>query len=88
MDMGVMRCIIIGLGTAFQRLIGVSKIESFSAVTTIFLGQSEMPIVLKPFVGQLRGTELFAIMTSGMAAVAGSTLAGYAGLGVRPTRSP
>src|SRR6202023_558403 len=78
-----MRWIIVGLGAAFQRLLGVSKIESFSAVTTIFLGQSEMPAVLKPFVGQLRGTELFAIMTSGMASVAGSVLAGYAGLGVR-----
>jgi CNT family concentrative nucleoside transporter len=80
---GVMRWIIVGLGAVFQRLLGVSRIESFSAVTTIFLGQSEMPAVLRPFVGQLRGTELFAIMTSGMAAVAGSTLAGYAGLGVR-----
>jgi CNT family concentrative nucleoside transporter len=78
-----MRWIIVGLGVLFQKLLGVSKLESFSAVTTIFLGQSEMPAALKPFVGQLGGTELFAIMSSGMAAVAGSTLAGYAGLGVR-----
>jgi CNT family concentrative nucleoside transporter len=81
--LGVMRWIVVGLGTVFQRLLGVSKLESFAAVTTIFLGQSELPAALKPFVGQLRGTEVFAIMTSGMAAVAGSTLAGYAGLGVR-----
>jgi len=80
---GVMRWVVVGLGSLFQRLIGVSKIESFSAVTTIFLGQSEMPAVLKPFATQLRGAELFAIMTSGMSAVAGSLLAGYAGLGVR-----
>jgi CNT family concentrative nucleoside transporter len=81
--LGVMRWIIVGLGVVLQKLIGVSKIESFSAVTTIFLGQSEMPAALKPFGSQLRGPELFAIMSSGMAAVAGSTLAGYAGLGVR-----
>jgi CNT family concentrative nucleoside transporter len=81
--LGVMRWIVISLGTMFQRLLGVSKLESFSAVTTIFLGQSEMPAVLKPFAGQLRGPELFAIMTSGMASVAGSMLAGYAGLGVK-----
>lgn len=81
--LGVMRWIVIGLGLLFQKLLGVSKIESFSAVTTIFLGQSEMPAVLKPFSSQLRGPELFAVMTSGMAAIAGSLLAGYAGLGVR-----
>jgi concentrative nucleoside transporter, CNT family len=80
--LGVMRWIVLGLGVLFQKLLGVSKIESFSAVTTIFLGQSEMPAVLKPFANQLRGPELFAIMTSGMASVSGSTLAGYAGLGV------
>ncbi len=80
---GIMRWIVAGLGTLFQRVIGVSRIESFSAVATIFLGQSEMPAAVKPFVAQLRGPELFAIMTSGMASVAGSVLAGYAGLGVR-----
>jgi CNT family concentrative nucleoside transporter len=79
---GVMRYVVFGLGFVFQRLIGVSKIESFSAVTTVFLGQSEMPAVLRPFAAQFRAPELFAVMTSGMAAVAGSTLAGYAGLGV------
>jgi CNT family concentrative nucleoside transporter len=81
--LGIMRWVVVGLGSVFQRLLGVSKIESFSAVTTIFLGQSEMPAVLKPFVNQLRGPELFAIMASGMASVAGSVLAGYAGLGVK-----
>jgi CNT family concentrative nucleoside transporter len=81
--LGVMRWIVQGLGSVFKILIGVSRIESFSAVTTIFLGQSEMPVALRPFATKLAGPELFAVMTSGMAAVAGSTLAGYAGLGVR-----
>ena len=80
---GAMRWIIAGLGSLFQRIIGVSKLESFSAVTTIFVGQSEMPVVLRPFVSRLQGPELFAVMSSGMAAVAGSTLAGYASFGVR-----
>jgi CNT family concentrative nucleoside transporter len=80
---GVMRWIVAGLGSIFQRLIGVSKLESFSAVSTIFLGQSEMPVALRPFVARLQGPELFAVLSSGMAAVAGSTLAGYASLGVR-----
>ncbi len=80
---GLMKGIVLVLGTIFQKVIGVSKVESFSAVTTIFLGQSEMPAMVKPFVHQLSGPELFAVMSSGMASVAGSVLAGYAGLGVR-----
>jgi CNT family concentrative nucleoside transporter len=80
---GVMRWIVLVLGTLFHKLLGVSKLESFSAVTTIFLGQSEMPAVVKPFVRDMTGAELFAVMSSGMAAIAGSVLAGYAGLGVR-----
>jgi concentrative nucleoside transporter, CNT family len=81
--LGVMRWIVVCLGFVFQKAIGVSKIESFAAVSTIFLGQSEMPVALRPFASELRGPEFFAIMSSGMAAVAGSTLAGYAALGVR-----
>ena len=81
--LGIMRWIVKILGSVFHMLIGVSRLESFSAVTTIFLGQSEMPVALRPFADKLEGPELFAVMTSGMAAVAGSTLAGYAGLGVR-----
>jgi CNT family concentrative nucleoside transporter len=64
-------------------LLGVSRLESFSAVTTIFLGQSEMPAVVKPFIPKMTGPELFAVMSSGMSAVTGSVLAGYAGLGVK-----
>jgi CNT family concentrative nucleoside transporter len=81
--LGVMRWIVTCLGFVLHKAIGVSKIESFAAVSTIFLGQSEMPVALRPFATQLRGPEFFAIMSSGMAAVAGSTLAGYASLGVR-----
>lgn len=81
--LGIMRWIITILGTIFQKLLGVSKIESFCAVTTIFLGQNEMGAAAKPFVTQLKKQELFAIMTSGMASVAGAALAGYAGLGVK-----
>ncbi len=81
--LGIMRWIITILGMIFQKLLGVSKIESFCAVTTIFLGQNEMGAAAKPFINQLKRQELFAIMTSGMASVAGAALAGYAGLGVK-----
>ena len=70
------------LGGGVRALLRTSVIESFSAVTTIFLGQSEMPIAIRPFVPLLTSAELFAVMSSGTASVAGSVLAGYAGLGV------
>jgi len=66
-----------------EKTLGVSRIEACSAVATIFLGQSEMPALVKPFVKDMTGAELFAVMASGMASVAGSVLAGYAGLGVK-----
>jgi concentrative nucleoside transporter, CNT family len=81
--LGLMRWIITILGTVFQKLLGVSKVESFCAVTTIFLGQNEMGAAVKPFVGKLKGPTIFVIMTSGMASIAGAALAGYAGLGVK-----
>lgn len=81
--LGIMRWVVTVLGTVFHKLLGVSKIESFSAVTTIFLGQSEMPAAVKPFLKDMRGPEIFAVMASGMSSVAGSVLAGYAGMGVR-----
>lgn len=80
---GLMKWVVITLGSVFHKVIGVTKIESFSAASTIFLGQSEMPAMVKPFVKKMSGPELFAVMSSGMASVAGSVLAGYAGLGVK-----
>ncbi|WP_269914753.1 NupC/NupG family nucleoside CNT transporter [Acinetobacter sp. HY1485] len=70
------------LGGIFQRLLGISKIESFAAVTTIFIGQNELPAALRPFLLKMNKNELFTVMCSGMAAVSGSVLVGYAGLGV------
>ena len=80
--LGVMQLLARLLGGAVRGLLGTSSIESFCAVTTIFLGQSEMPIAIRPFVTLLSRAELFTVMSSGTASVAGSVLAGYAGLGV------
>ncbi len=80
---GVMQALARLVGGAVRRLLGTTAIESFGAVTTIVLGQSEMPVALRPFVPLLTGAELFALMSSGTASVAGSVLAGYAALGVR-----
>ncbi len=80
---GVMQALARLVGGAVRRLLGTSAVESFGAVTTIVLGQSEMPVALKPYVPLLTRVELFALMSSGTASVAGSVLAGYAALGIR-----
>ncbi|PHM47387.1 NupC/NupG family nucleoside CNT transporter [Xenorhabdus miraniensis] len=80
--LGIMKWIINILGYVFQKSMKISKVEAFAAVTTIFLGQNELPAVLKPFVNKMNRNELFTVMCSGMASIAGSMLVGYAGLGV------
>ncbi|CDL81822.1 NupC/NupG family nucleoside CNT transporter [Xenorhabdus szentirmaii] len=80
--LGVMKWIIHILAYIFQKTMRISKIESFAAVTTIFLGQNELPAILKPFISKMNRNELFTVMCSGMASLAGSMLIGYAGLGV------
>lgn len=82
---GVMQAFARLVGQGLRRLLGTTAIESFSAVMTVFLGQSEMPVVLRPYLGKLKQSELFTIMSSGTASVSGSVLAGYAGLGVPMT---
>ncbi|AZA12661.1 NupC/NupG family nucleoside CNT transporter [Corynebacterium choanae] len=69
------------LGGALKWLLGTSKVESVWASTVIFLGQSEAPLVIRPYLPKLTRSELFTCMTGGFASVAGSTLIGYSLLG-------
>lgn len=80
--LGIMQVIIKFLGGALSKLLGTSKAESISAAANIFVGQTEAPLVIRPFISGMTKSELFAVMTGGLASVAGSTLAGYALLGV------
>lgn len=80
--LGVMGWIIRVLGGGLQRLLGTSRPESMSATANIFVGQTEAPLVVKPFIPTMTQSELFAVMVGGLASVAGSILAGYAGIGV------
>ncbi|HFG3973454.1 TPA: NupC/NupG family nucleoside CNT transporter [Escherichia coli] len=70
------------LGGIFQKALSISKVESFVAVTTIFLGQNEIPAIVKPFINRLNRNELFTVICSGMASIAGSMMIGYVGMGV------
>ncbi|MDP2556925.1 NupC/NupG family nucleoside CNT transporter [Photobacterium damselae subsp. piscicida] len=80
--LGVMQWIIKVLGGGIQKALGTSRAESLVATGNIFLSQGESPLLVKPFLSQMTRSELFVVMTCGMASVAGSVLGGYAGLGV------
>jgi len=80
--LGIMQWIVKIIGGGLQKLLGTSKPESLSATANIFVGQTEAPLVIRPFIAGMTQSELFAIMVGGLASVAGSILAGYAGLGV------
>ncbi|MBZ5876412.1 MULTISPECIES: NupC/NupG family nucleoside CNT transporter [Chromohalobacter] len=78
----IMQWIIRLLGGALQRVLGTSRTESMSATANIFVGQTEAPLVVRPFIASMTRSELFAVMCGGLASVAGSVLAGYASLGI------
>ena len=80
--LGIMKWIIRILGGSLQKIIGSSRPESMSAAANVFVGQTEAPMMVRPFIASMTRSELFAVMVGGMASVSGSVLAGYAGVGV------
>ncbi|RFD19430.1 NupC/NupG family nucleoside CNT transporter [Komagataeibacter melaceti] len=79
---GVMQAFARVLGRGVRALLGTSPVESFGAIITIFVGQSELPVALGPYLAGMARTELFSVMCSGTASVSGATLVGYIGLGI------
>lgn len=80
--LGIMQIVIRLLGGGLQKLLGTSRTESLSATANIFVGQTEAPLVVRPYISTMTQSELFAVMCGGLASVAGSVLAGYAQMGV------
>tara|TARA_R110001592_G_scaffold11218_5_gene56009 strand:- start:7823 stop:9139 length:1317 start_codon:yes stop_codon:yes gene_type:complete len=80
--LGIMQFIIKIFGGALHKLLGTSRTESMSAAANVFVGQTEAPLVVKPYIKHMTRSELFAVMCGGLASVAGSVLVGYASLGV------
>lgn len=80
--LGIMQLVIKVLGGGLQKILGTSRTESLSATANIFVGQTEAPLVVRPYIATMTTSELFAIMCGGLASVAGSVLAGYAQMGV------
>ncbi|MCG8441026.1 MAG: NupC/NupG family nucleoside CNT transporter, partial [Caulobacterales bacterium] len=79
---GLMPLVVSGLGRALQFIIGTRPVESLNAAANIFVGMTEAPLAIKPYLPTITRPQLFAIMTSGTASVAGSVLAAYSQLGV------
>ncbi len=80
---GIMQLVIRWIGGGLEKITGISKIESLCAASNIFVGQSEAPLVIRPYLAALSPSQLFTVMTVGMAGVAGTILAAYASMGVR-----
>ncbi|MDO6544677.1 NupC/NupG family nucleoside CNT transporter [Photobacterium sanguinicancri] len=79
---GLMPKVINIVGGALQKLLGTGRAESLSATANIFVGMVEAPLVVKPYLKNMSDSQFFAVMTCGLASVAGGTLVGYASLGV------
>jgi CNT family concentrative nucleoside transporter len=77
----IMPVVIQVIGGAISKITGTSRSESLSATANIFVGHTEAPLVIRPFLSTMTRSELFAVMVGGMASVAGSVLAGYAFMG-------
>ncbi len=75
--LGVMQRIVAGVAYVVRRALGTSGPESLSVSANIFVGQTEAPLVIKPYIQRLTHSELMAVMTGGMATIAGGVLASY-----------
>jgi concentrative nucleoside transporter, CNT family len=81
---GVMQLIIRGAAWFMTRFMGVSGAESLNVAASIFMGQTEAPQTIRPFLPDLTYSELMTVMTSGMAHVSGSIMAAYIAFGIEP----
>lgn len=80
--LGIMQLIVLGMARIMTRFMGVSGSESLAAAANVFMGQTEAPIVIAPYIPEMTRSELMALMTGGMATVSGAILGGYISLGI------
>lgn len=81
--LGIMQAVVRWGGGALRLLLGVDRVEGLYAAANVLVGQSESPLVVRGYLRSLTDAQIFALMTTGMAGVAGSILAAYAQMGVR-----
>ena len=78
--LGVMQLIVLAFAKVMTKFMGVSGAESLSCSANIFVGQTEAPLLVRPFISDMTKSELLAVMTGGMATVAGGVMAAYVGM--------
>ncbi len=77
----IMELVVRLIGGALRFIIGTRAVESLNAAANIFIGQTEAPLVVRPYLASLTGPQMFAIMTSGVASIAGTVLLAYVSFG-------
>jgi CNT family concentrative nucleoside transporter len=82
--LGIMQQVVRGLGWVMAWLMGTSGAESLNVAASLFLGQTEAPLTIRPYLPRLTRSELLTVMTSGMAHVSGGVMAAYFAFGVEP----
>jgi len=78
--LGILQKIVFGFAWLMSKTMRLSGSESLSAAANIFMGQTEAPLLVRPFIAKMTRSELFCLMVGGMATIAGSVLAAYVGL--------
>ncbi|MDA0993306.1 MAG: NupC/NupG family nucleoside CNT transporter [Proteobacteria bacterium] len=77
----IMEWVVKLVGGALHKIIGTGAVESMNAAANIFVGQTEAPLVVRPYLKNLTEAQMFAVMVSGLASIAGTVLAGYVLMG-------
>jgi CNT family concentrative nucleoside transporter len=80
--LGIMQRVVAILARVLSRLMHISGAEALSTVGDIFLGMTEAPLLIRPYVARMTSSELFAVMTAGMATISGSVLLAYKAMGI------
>jgi concentrative nucleoside transporter, CNT family len=80
--LGIMQLIVLGFAKVMTRLMGASGAESLNVAASIFMGQTEAPLTIRPFLSAMTRSELMTVMTSGMAHISGGIMAAYIAFGV------
>ena len=80
--LGVMQVVVRAFAVVMNRVMGASGAESLNVAASIFMGQTEAPLTIRPFLGKMTRSELMTVMTAGMAHVSGSIMAAYIAFGI------
>lgn len=82
--LGVMQWLVGGIARVMQKTLGTSGAETLSAAGNIFVGQTEAPLLVRPYLNTMTDSELMAVMVGGFATIAGGVMAAYVGMGISP----